>query len=226
MGNAFKFTPEGGTRDRCRLQEEGTAVRITVEDSGIGIPEDKLDEIFDSFYQVDGSSTRRHNGQGVGLAICRDIVVHHDGRIWAENVAPRGTRFHVLLPRRPVVLQPGDPQKLTGLPFEAGEFMQRLMHWVSESLGVQLATLMVPDQDGEFLTIRAAIGLPEAVVQSARLQAAPASPARCGRPGETLLIDDVTRSRGCGSARRTSLRYSTPSLLCVPLLERRRRWSG
>jgi signal transduction histidine kinase len=216
VGNAFKFTPAGG-RVIVSVREEVTAVRITVEDNGIGIPPDKLDEIFDSFYQVDGSSTRRHNGQGVGLAICRDIVVHHDGRIWAENVAPRGTRFHVLLPRRPVVLQPGDPQKLTGLPFEAGEFMQRLMHWVSESLGVQLATLMVPDQDGEFLTIRAAIGLPEAVVQSARLRRGAGFAGKVWATGETLLIDDL-EVEGDADLETNDLRYSTPSLLAVPLL--------
>ena len=97
--------PSGG-QVRLRLAEQGTAVRIEVEDTGIGIPDEQLELIFERFYQVDGSSTREHGGQGVGLAICHDIVSYHDGRIWAENVEPRGARFTVLLPRRPAVVHP------------------------------------------------------------------------------------------------------------------------
>ena len=215
VGNAFKFTPNGG-RVTIRLEESGTAVRLTVEDSGIGIPEDKLGEIFDRFFQVDGSTTREHNGQGVGLALCHDIVTNHEGRIWAENVEGGGARFTVLLPRRPAVLQPTDPQSLTSLPFEAGEFMQRLMLWVSESLGIQMATLLVPDRDHEYLTIRAAIGLPEAVVQSARIRKGAGYSGKVWASGRTLLIDDVTSDKRF-ERESNEPRYSTPSLLCVPL---------
>jgi GAF domain-containing protein len=187
-----------------------------VQDTGIGIPSEKLGDIFESFYQVDSSTTRQHNGQGVGLAICQDIVRHHDGRIWAENVEPQGTRITVLLPRRPAVLQPADPDSLTGLPFEAGELMERLMHWVSESLGIQVAALMVPDKDGENLTIRAAIGLPEAVVQSARVRKGTGFAGRVWESGETLLIEDVTQDPRF-HRELNEPRYSTRSLLCVPL---------
>ena len=216
VGNAFKFTHEGG-QVRVGLHETGTAVCLTVQDTGIGIPEDKLGDIFESFYQVDSSATRQHNGQGVGLAICQDIVVHHDGRIWAENVKPRGTRITVLLPRRPAVLQQADPDSLTSLPFEAGELMHRLMHWVSESLGIQVATLMMPDKGGDHLTIRAAIGLPESVVQSARVRKGAGFAGLVWEKGKTLLVDDLTSD----TRFRRELnepRYSTPSLLCVPLL--------
>jgi len=217
VGNAFKFTPDGG-EVRVGLQETGTAVCLTVQDTGIGIPADKLGDIFESFYQVDSSTTRRHNGQGVGLAICKDIVVHHDGRIWAENVQPQGTRITVLLPRRPAVLQPADPVSLTSLPFEAGEFVQRLMHWVSESLGIQVATLMVPDPGGDHLTIRAAIGLPDSVVQSARVRKGAGFAGRVWESGETLLLNDLTSERRFGRELNEP-RYSTPSLLCVPLMD-------
>ena len=215
VSNAFKFTPAGG-QVRVGILETGTAVCLTVQDTGIGIPVDKLGHIFESFYQVDSSATRQHNGQGVGLAICQDIVRHHDGRIWAENVEPQGTRITVLLPRRPAVLQPADPESLTGLPFEAGELMERLMHWVSESLGIQVATLMVPDKNGENLTIRAAIGLPEAVVQSARVRKGTGIAGRVWESGETLLVDDLTRDPRF-HRELNEPRYSTPSLLCVPL---------
>jgi signal transduction histidine kinase len=217
LSNAFKFT-DGGGRVTVKVQETGTAARLVVEDTGIGIPHDQLDEIFDRFYQVDGSATREHNGQGVGLSICQDIVHHHDGRIWAENVEPCGARITVLLPRRPAVLQPVDTDAVSGSPFQPGEFMQRVLHWVSESLGVRTATLMMPDAAQEFLTIRAAIGLSEAVVQSARVRRGAGFAGRVWDDGPTLLIDDITAEDQPGKELNEP-RYTTRSLLCVPLLE-------
>ena len=215
LSNAFKFTPEGG-HVTLRLEETGTAVRLTVEDSGIGIPDDKLGAIFEQFYQVDGSATREHNGQGVGLAICHEIVTHHDGRIWAENIEPQGARFTVLLPRRPSVLQTKTPIEAVGEPFAAGEFIQRLMHWISESLGVEVATLMMPGPNREHLRIRAAIGLPEAVVQSTKVRKGAGIAGKVWITGRTLLIEDLT-SDNRFDRETNEPRYTTPSLLCVPL---------
>ena len=216
LGNAFKFTPAGG-EIRLALTERGSAVEIVVEDSGIGIPEQQLDAIFEQFYQVDGSATREHSGQGVGLAICHDIVSYHDGRIWAENVSPQGARFTVVLPRRPAVLQPIAVVRQGQTQADTVQFMQRMMHWISESIGVQLATLMMPDSDGDFMTIRAAIGLPEAVVQGSRVRRGAGFVGKVWVTGRTLLIDDFTVDpRFIGSE--SVPRYSTPSVLCVPLV--------
>lgn len=216
VNNAFKFTPEGGTVS-ITLSESGTAVKLTVEDTGIGIPEDKLGEIFDRFFQVDGSTTRRHSGQGLGLALCHDIVSNHEGRIWAENRDAGGACLTVLLPRRPVVVQPAVPTSLVSLPFEAGEFIERLMLWVSESLGVKMATLLVPDDNGECLNIRAAIGLPESVVQSTQISYGRGISGQVWREGKSLLINDLTADSRL-DRQWSEPRYSTPSLLCVPLL--------
>lgn len=216
LSNAFKFTA-AGDRVTVRVVETGTAVRLQVQDTGIGIPEDKLGDVFERFYQVDGSATREHNGQGVGLAICRDIVAHHDGRIWADNVETGGTLFTVLLPRRPVVVQSADHQGPPGTPFEAGEFMQRLMHWISESMGVQTATLMMPDAQNEFLTIRAGIGISDSVVQSARVRRGTGFAGKVWANSRTLLIEDMSVDQRSDQDFNEP-RYSTPSLLCVPLL--------
>ncbi len=216
LSNAFKFTSSGG-RITVRVLETGTAVRLQVQDTGIGIPEEKLGDVFERFYQVDGSATREHNGQGVGLAICRDIVAHHDGRIWADNVETGGTLFTVLLPRRPVVVQAADNQKPPGTPFEAGEFMQRLMHWISESMGVQTATLMMPDVQNEFLTIRAGIGISDSVVQSARVRRGTGFAGKVWVNSRTLLIEDMADDQRSDQDFNEP-RYSTPSLLCVPLI--------
>jgi len=102
--NALKFTPSGG---QVVIQGEdlGNWVKITVSDTGIGIPTEELERIFDRFYQVDSGSTRPYRGTGLGLTICKHIVEHHQGRIWAESGPGQGSRFHFVLPKR---LAPGD----------------------------------------------------------------------------------------------------------------------
>ena len=73
-------------------------VSIAVADTGVGIPGDKLDRIFDSFYQVDGSSTREYGGTGLGLAITRNLVEAHGGIIEVVSEQGKGSTFTVLLP--------------------------------------------------------------------------------------------------------------------------------
>ncbi len=98
LDNAIKFSPEGG-EVRVRAWQEDSEIIISVSDQGVGIPPDKLDKIFDRFYQVDGSMTRRFGGMGIGLALCREIVEKHGGRIWAtSNGANRGSTFYIALP--------------------------------------------------------------------------------------------------------------------------------
>lgn len=98
IDNAIKFSDGGGNIEIEATAAEGE-VRISVRDQGIGIPADKLEEIFHLFRQVDGSSTRRYGGMGIGLALCREIVRVHGGRIWAESAGMgRGSTFFVALP--------------------------------------------------------------------------------------------------------------------------------
>lgn len=97
--NAIKFTPPQG-RVTISFHDRGETVELTVSDTGIGIPEHELDRIFDRFYQVDGSSTRRYRGTGLGLTICKHIIDHHGGRIWVESSAEAGSTFHIVLPKQ------------------------------------------------------------------------------------------------------------------------------
>ncbi len=88
VDNAIKFTPDKGqvTIDAVDL---GDYIQVSVADTGIGVPAEQRERIFDRFYQVDGGANRQYKGTGLGLTICRHIVEHHRGRIWVEN-APDG----------------------------------------------------------------------------------------------------------------------------------------
>ncbi len=92
LSNAVRFTPEGGSIEVSVTPHTGS-VTVAVADTGIGIPKERLEQIFDRFYQVEDHLTRHHEGLGVGLSIAREIVEQHGGRIWAESVVGRGSRF-------------------------------------------------------------------------------------------------------------------------------------
>jgi signal transduction histidine kinase len=79
-------------------EETSDALRVSVTDTGIGIPEDQLGRIFDAFYQVDSTSTREHGGAGLGLSIVRKLIEAHGGEVWAESMVGIGTTFHFTLP--------------------------------------------------------------------------------------------------------------------------------
>jgi len=95
MGNAVKFTACGYVKVSART--EGEAVRVCVEDTGEGIPESMLEEVFKSFEQVDTSLTRKYGGTGLGLSIAKQLVEAMEGKIWVESELDRGSRFFFTL---------------------------------------------------------------------------------------------------------------------------------
>ena len=97
LGNAVKFTPQGGTII-VRLEQEQEQVILEVRDTGIGIPADQFDRIFDRFYQVDGTTKRRYGGVGLGLALVKEIVAAYDGSIAVRSELGEGSTFTVTLP--------------------------------------------------------------------------------------------------------------------------------
>lgn len=96
LDNARKFSPYGG-EVWIRAWRQETEIYVAVADQGIGVPPDQLGRIFDRFYQVDGSPRRRYGGMGIGLALCREIIERHGGRIWAESPG-RGLVISFTLP--------------------------------------------------------------------------------------------------------------------------------
>ncbi len=107
LANAVKFTGAGGTvslflSDPGPQPELGVeGYRIIVEDSGVGIPPDQFEKIFDSFYQVDNSSTREFGGAGLGLAIVKSFIGGHGGLVRVSSEVGRGSRFTLVLPTQP-----------------------------------------------------------------------------------------------------------------------------
>ncbi len=97
ISNAVKFTPADG-RVRISLCRRGEEVEVAVADTGVGIPPQDLERIFDRFYQVEDHMTRQRGGMGLGLSIVKGLVELHGGRVWAESVPGRGSRFVVVLP--------------------------------------------------------------------------------------------------------------------------------
>ena len=97
VGNAIKFTEAGEVAVRVSA---GDVFRVSVSDTGPGIPEIQHERIFEEFQQVDGSSTRTKGGTGLGLAIAKKIIELHGGRIWVESVVGKGSTFTFSLPVR------------------------------------------------------------------------------------------------------------------------------
>jgi signal transduction histidine kinase len=97
IGNALKFTPAGGTV-AVSLGGTNGDVMIEVTDTGIGIDAEHLGRVFDRFYQVDGTTRRTHGGCGLGLALVKEIVERHGGRVRVESQPGHGSKFTVLLP--------------------------------------------------------------------------------------------------------------------------------
>jgi len=96
VGNALKFTDDGEIVLEARLlhsEERNALVRLSVRDTGCGISSEHIESIFDSFTQVDGSSTRKFGGTGLGLTICRQIIELMNGKLWVESEVGKGSTF-------------------------------------------------------------------------------------------------------------------------------------
>ncbi|MHB1133183.1 MAG: ATP-binding protein [Chloroflexota bacterium] len=97
VGNAVKYSPDGAPV-RVSVWREGEEAHLTVADDGIGIPPADLPRVFDRFHRAANVNDRQFAGMGLGLYICRAIVLEHGGRIWATSTLGQGATFHVVLP--------------------------------------------------------------------------------------------------------------------------------
>jgi DNA-binding response OmpR family regulator/anti-sigma regulatory factor (Ser/Thr protein kinase) len=118
ISNAIKFNREGG-RVTVRMKSTESILTISVEDTGIGIPEEYRERIFERFGQVDASSNRKYEGTGIGLALTKEIIEMHDGSISLESEENQGSVFTLQVP----LLSPEESENLAPVVFE--EELQR-----------------------------------------------------------------------------------------------------
>lgn len=99
LSNAIKFTPKGGEID-VTINDLGNYIRISVKDTGVGIPKEELSNIFERFTQVDKSLSRQNEGSGIGLSLVKSLVALHEGNIYVKSEHGFGSEFIIELPAR------------------------------------------------------------------------------------------------------------------------------
>ncbi len=117
LSNAIKFTERGEIAIRCALRTNGSVLILTgsVSDTGIGIPQDKLATLFDSFTQVDASTTRQYGGTGLGLAIVKKLCELMGGGVSVQSEVGQGSRFEFVVQLRPSTPSPQSAQRMESL---------------------------------------------------------------------------------------------------------------
>jgi signal transduction histidine kinase/putative methionine-R-sulfoxide reductase with GAF domain len=211
VSNAIKFTPAGGHVE-VRLTGDERVVTLRVEDTGIGIPEEALEKVFDRFYQVESSLARRYGGTGLGLAICKSIVEWHGGEIDAVSRPGEGSCFTVRLPRHTgpqVMLRPD-----SALSVVTRDVLRLAVEMVSEVMDAGVVSLMTPAKDGS-LVIEAAIGLETNVVRDARVRPGVGVAGAVARDRRPMCVSQPEQG-AAGSGRES---YRTGTFLSVPLAQ-------
>ncbi|MEP6748429.1 MAG: ATP-binding protein [Bacteroidota bacterium] len=108
LSNAVKFTEQGAITFTTRIKfdkEDWMAVEFVIEDTGIGIPDDKIKAIFNPFIQASSNITRKYGGTGLGLSICKNLIEMQGGELWVESHLNEGTTFRFILPYKKYEIQ-------------------------------------------------------------------------------------------------------------------------
>lgn len=175
LSNSFNFTPTGFVEFGYRLKDENNLLFYVV-DSGIGIEPDKMDFIFNPFRQADSSSTRRHGGLGLGLAISKHVVEKMGGKIWMNSTPGSGTSVFFTIPFIPVKLKFENVNTGNGLK----EF-----NWDGKTI------LIADDIDANFVFFKAALQKTKANLIWARNGLEALNYVRKGEPVNLILMDLV-----------------------------------
>ncbi len=155
ISNAFKFTPAGG-HIYFSIRRENDSIKIRVKDTGCGIAKDDQDKIFDRFYQADNSSTRRYEGTGIGLALCKNLVTLMEGRIAVQSPptgAREGSEFTVILPIRQEALIAKAAQHQYLAPFKNEQIENKAKAYIASGKAVQSAASSAEKQAVHFENI-------------------------------------------------------------------------
>lgn len=122
IGNALKFTQKGFVSFGCTIKKN--EIIFFVKDTGIGIPKDKTEQIFERFTQVDNTLARKFSGSGLGLAISKGLTTLLDGKIWCESSLGKGSNFYFTIPYQPTTMltNTGAPQKKSHTDYDWSKY--------------------------------------------------------------------------------------------------------
>lgn len=141
LSNAVKFTEKGEVSvslSSMELKGNSYDIHFAIKDTGIGIPQDKADRLFQPFSQVDASMARKYGGTGLGLAISKKLVGMMNGRIWAESEAGKGSTFHFIIQAESTSDELIDPGS-------AGKPSELLKNAIDEDFDLDLSILLAED---------------------------------------------------------------------------------
>jgi len=148
IGNAIKFTESGSITVSAKVQDK--SVVITVSDTGIGIPKKHFNNIFESFEQIDGSTSRKYGGTGIGLAITKNLVELHGGKIWVESELGKGSDFHFSINISPnkFISTHSDDITITPDPFSIRNMTSVIIPEQNETLNIETDEFTLKTLDG------------------------------------------------------------------------------
>lgn len=175
--NGIKYTPKGSVTIDTTASDE--YVRISIQDSGLGIPAEDLPHLFQKFYRVDNTDTREIGGTGLGLYLCRKLIEAMDGRIWVESEYKKGSTFYVEIPRLERIKASELMAKEAEAPAvapQATEESNHETHDIAQALGTIEASAEIPTPPPETPTPAPAPQI-EAPIQPAPVEPMPVTPA-------------------------------------------------
>ncbi len=214
--NAVKYSPDG-TTVTITAEEETVDVRVTVEDQGIGIPADEVENVFDKYFRVRSQNVSKFEGVGLGLAIVKNIVEQHGGSIHVESEEDVGSKFIFTAPREHCVNDlVGYIAEVVDAREDLHDMLELIVRMIAELLSAKIVSLMLLDTNRSELFIKLSYGLDEWIVENTRVKVGEGIAGKVAEHGEPLFISNIEENDvfTCPN----NPQYETVSLLSVPLI--------
>ena len=216
ISNAAKYSPDGSVIT-IHAVEEAVDIVVTVEDQGMGIPEDELDHVFDKYFRVRSEHIVRFEGVGLGLAIVKNIVEQHGGTISVTSREGEGSKFTFTIPREHCFNDLiGYIAEVVDARDQLHEMLELIVKMIAELLSVKVVSLMLLDKTRSELFIKMSYGLEEWIVSNTRVKLGEGIAGKVAETGNPLFIHNIEENEvySCPN----NPQYETMSLLSVPLV--------
>jgi anti-sigma regulatory factor (Ser/Thr protein kinase) len=215
ISNAVKYSPRG-TTVTVRAREEAVNILVSIEDQGVGIPQDELGSVFDKYFRTRQQKQSSMEGLGLGLAIVKNIVEQHGGTVRAESKEGAGSTFHFTLPREHCFNDLiGYIGEVVDARDQLHEMLELIVRMIAELLSARRVSLMLLDKSRSELFIKMSFGIEEWVVANTRVKVGQGIAGKVAERGEPLLIANIEENDiYCVP---NNPQYETVSLLSVPL---------